>query len=215
MRRSFAMLRVVNDGRACGAKLFADAGRHVPLEFLAVETPPAHGVVRLDGSEYAYVPEPGFVGSDSFRLAASPARSIRFEVSVFAARPEDATRNPPAPRSGPPALPDTPIPWIGLQAQPISAEAAAGLGLGGPAGLLVTSVESGGPAARATLRPSDVVLAFNGTVLSGPDSLARAVQAASIGEAAPVEIWRDRQILKLLVEPAPAPGRASHPGPAD
>ncbi len=213
-RASVALLRVVNDGRACGAKLWADSGHHVPLEFLAVETPPAHGAVRVDGSEYAYVPEPDFVGADSFRLAAPPSHSIRFDVSVFPERPEIAGANPPHLRSAP-AAPEKPIPWIGLRAEPISREIAAELGMGGPAGLLVTGVDGNGPAARATLHPSDVVLAFNGTVLSDQGSLDRAVRGASIGEAAPVEIWRDRRILTLRVEPAQAPGRVSRPGAAE
>ncbi|MBV8612240.1 MAG: protein kinase, partial [Acetobacteraceae bacterium] len=86
---------------------------------------------------------------------------------------------------------ERPTPWIGLHVRPVSREDAAALGLGGPAGVLVTGVDSGGPAARASLRANDVLTAFNGTQLSDSGSLDRAVQQSTIGEPASVESWRD------------------------
>lgn len=124
-------------------------------------------------------------------------------------RPRFATASvPPAPPS--PAAP-APTAWIGLHVEPVSAETAARLGMGGPAGLLVTRVDDGGPAAKARLRPSDVVLAFNGTVLTNVESLIRAIRHMSIGDAARVEIWRDRRFsaLDVTTEPAPEPAVAT------
>jgi putative serine protease PepD len=59
--------------------------------------------------------------------------------------------------------------YLGLQAEPISANATA---VGGrDEGLLLTVVTSGGPAADAGLRVGDVLLAANGTGLSSTDQL--------------------------------------------
>ncbi len=222
---SVAVLRVVNDGQACGTTLWADSRRHIPLAALILAAPPAHGTVRLKGSEYAYVPAPGFTGPDSFRVEAPPSHSIRFDVTVFPPRNDQARNNfvptelagPNAPAPSPSGLAPAkkPTPWIGFHVAPLSGEVASELGLGGPAGVLVTSVDGGGPAEKARLRPRDVVLAFNGTVLSGPESLTRAVQAASIGDAATVEIWRDRRLMTLQIETGQAPTPAGRAGPAD
>jgi tRNA A-37 threonylcarbamoyl transferase component Bud32 len=127
-----------------------------------------------------------------------------------ATRPRLASVNP-LPAPPPPAPAQAPTAWIGLHVEPVSAETAARLGMGGPAGLLVTGVDSGGPAAKARLRPSDVVLAFNGTVLSGVDSLVHAVRQMAIGDAARVEIWRDRRLsaLQVTTEPTPTPAVAA------
>ncbi len=121
-------------------------------------------------------------------------------VAALNARPRRPPRSRPAPL-------DKPASWIGLHVEPVSGEVASELGLGGPAGLLVTSVDGGGPAVKAGIRPRDVVLAFNGAVLSGPGSLTRALQAASIGDAATIEIWRDRRLMTLRVETRQAPAR--------
>ena len=110
---------------------------------------------------------------------------------------------------------ERPTPWIGLHVRPVSREDAAALGLGGPAGVLVTGVDAGGPAARASLRPNDVLTAFNGTQLSDSDSLARAVQQSAIGEPASVESWRDGHFRRASVEPVQAPGHAERAEPTE
>ena len=81
--------------------------------------------------------------------------------------------------------------------------------------MLVTGVDSGGPAARASLRPNDVLTAFNGTQLSDSDSLDRAVQQSAIGEAASVESWRDGHFRRVSVDPVQAPGHAERADPSE
>ena len=54
---------------------------------------------------------------------------------------------------------------------------------GRPAGVTVASVERGGPAARAGLRPGDAVLAVNGDKVDSSRALIRAVAAVSPGSS--------------------------------
>jgi serine protease Do len=65
--------------------------------------------------------------------------------------------------------------------------------LGAPYGVVLQSVEASGPAARAGLRPGDVVTAINGKpVKSGPD-LVNPIAESPIGGQVQVSYVRDRQ----------------------
>lgn len=84
--------------------------------------------------------------------------------------------------------------WIGIRALP-SRE-----------GVLVGSVIAGSPAAKAGLRPDDVIIRVSGSPTRGPKELAAAVAQLGPGELALLEVIRERQPLSIKVLVGKTPG---------
>jgi serine protease Do len=79
---------------------------------------------------------------------------------------------------------------IGVAVQSVNQNLAQSFGLPRPEGALVSSVEQGAPAARAGLKPGDVILAWNGTPIDASGSLPILVADTAPGSLAKVKIWR-------------------------
>jgi putative serine protease PepD len=62
-----------------------------------------------------------------------------------------------------------------------------------PGGLYVTSVTPGGPTARASLQPGDIITALAGQPISGPDQLQESSLTNPPGTSVPVEFRRGNQ----------------------
>jgi serine protease Do len=71
--------------------------------------------------------------------------------------------------------------WLGVSLQPLDATLAGALGLTDASGALVSSVEAGGPAARAGLAAGDVVTRLDGRAIASPRELAAAIGTARPG----------------------------------
>jgi serine protease Do len=95
--------------------------------------------------------------------------------------------------------------YLGVMSQKLNPEMAAALKLARPAGALVAEVEPNGPAAKAGLKPGDVVTAVNGVVVDDPRALARQVAAIHPGSAATVAVQRDgaEQTLRMTAVALP------------
>jgi serine protease Do len=79
---------------------------------------------------------------------------------------------------------------IGVVIQEVTRELAESFGLPKAAGALVNSVEKGGPADKAGLEPSDVILKFDGKTVSSSSDLPRIVAHTRPGSKATIQIWR-------------------------
>src|SRR5215212_2708170 len=88
---------------------------------------------------------------------------------------------------------------IGVVIQPITKELADGFGLQKPLGALVNSVEKGGPAEKAGIEPGDVILRFDGKVVSSSEDLPRIVGGTKPGARVPVQIWRNKAARDVQV----------------
>jgi serine protease Do len=83
--------------------------------------------------------------------------------------------------------------WLGVRAQDVTPNIADAFGLPVSYGAIVAVVEPDGPAAHAGLQVGDVILKFGKQVPRDARALARIVSATTIGETAPVLVWRDRK----------------------
>jgi S1-C subfamily serine protease len=78
-----------------------------------------------------------------------------------------------------------------------------------PTGVLVISVESSGPAAKAGLREGDVMIEFNGLPIPTIDTLHKALTGDQIGARCSVTILRNTEKLTLDITPQETPTRAN------
>jgi serine protease Do len=101
--------------------------------------------------------------------------------------------------------------WLGVLLQPVSAEVAESLGLAGEGGSLVANVEPDSPAAKAGLKPGDVVLSLNGKPLENVKALARAVADTRPGTALTLEVSREHKSrdVQVVIGAPPGEGRVA------
>ncbi len=88
---------------------------------------------------------------------------------------------------------------MGVDLNEVSPDVAITLGLERPAGARVTAVHPDSPASAAGMQADDVVIRFNGTLVSDLDHLINLVSMAPIGEPAVVVVWRGREPVDLSV----------------
>jgi serine protease Do len=98
---------------------------------------------------------------------------------------------------------------IGITVSAATAEDQARLGLDGPTGAVVRRVLPGGPADRAGLEKDDVVLALQGSRVSGPEQLRWKASLAGVGSRVRLRLMRAKRELELYVLLGELPERHS------
>jgi serine protease Do len=89
--------------------------------------------------------------------------------------------------------------WLGVGIQPLTTELAHKFGVNEGEGVLVNEVFEKDPAALAGIKPGDVLIRIDGTLIDTPNRLSRVVAGLLPGATARVEIVRDQQRLMLDV----------------
>ncbi|MEW5727652.1 MAG: DegQ family serine endoprotease [Pseudomonadota bacterium] len=89
--------------------------------------------------------------------------------------------------------------WLGVRIQSVDDELAESVGLKKPHGALVASVNDNGPAAKAGIRPGDVILTFDGRDIEEMRKLPRVVAETAINKKVDVEVWRDGRLQTVQV----------------
>lgn len=91
--------------------------------------------------------------------------------------------------------------WLGVNIQSVSEDIASSLNVEPGRGALVASVAPGGPAAKAGIKPGDVIVRFAGKVVRSVRALPRIVAQTAHGSTVDVEVARDgkRQVLAVVV----------------
>ncbi len=87
--------------------------------------------------------------------------------------------------------------WLGVRLANLTPPIAERAGYRGESGAVVTRLTPDGPAARAGLRPGDVVVRFNGADVRDSRALTRMVGDSAVGSTVPIEIVRDGQHLTV------------------
>jgi S1-C subfamily serine protease len=78
--------------------------------------------------------------------------------------------------------------------------------VGRDSGIELVQIVEGSPAARAGLRPEDIVLEVGGLPMSTMEDLQRLMVGDAIGKAAPVLVYRNGRLLTLHLTPIELPG---------
>ena len=89
---------------------------------------------------------------------------------------------------------------IGVVIQEVTAELAESFGLDAPRGALVNRVEKGGPAQKAGIEVSDVILKFASEDVESSNDLPRIVGQTKPGSIVEVELWRDGKLKTLTIK---------------
>ncbi|KFN47616.1 Do family serine endopeptidase [Arenimonas metalli] len=103
---------------------------------------------------------------------------------------------------------------LGVRIQDVDRERLAEFGLDRPVGAFVDSVENGSAAARAGIRPGDVITRFNGREIGRSAELPPMVGAMPPGSRASVTLMRDGKPLDLVVTLAALDTAAAPPAPS-
>jgi S1-C subfamily serine protease len=100
-------------------------------------------------------------------------------------------------------------PWLGARLQAVTPDIAESLGLRSPTGALVASVVPNGPAARAGLKSSDLIVAVDGQTIDDPNAFDYRFATRPLGGTAQVDVQRSGRPVRLTValETAPDAGR--------
>ncbi|HEY7542489.1 MAG TPA: Do family serine endopeptidase [Methylomirabilota bacterium] len=95
--------------------------------------------------------------------------------------------------------------WLGVSIQPLTPELARSFGSKDAKGVLINEVMPDSPAARAGLKPGDILLEFEGRPMEGPGDLQRAVGLFSPERSAKVKILRDQTEKTVEIKIGQAP----------
>lgn len=96
-------------------------------------------------------------------------------------------------------------PWLGATLQDITGDIARAMGLERATGALVGSVMAGSPAARAGLKPGDVITAVDGRDASDPQAVLYRFATKGIGSNAELNVINAGRSRKVQVALMPAP----------
>ncbi|HTT38026.1 MAG TPA: DegQ family serine endoprotease [Burkholderiales bacterium] len=109
---------------------------------------------------------------------------------------------------------------LGVSAQDVDERLAEAFGLSKPAGALVTSVDPGGPAARAGIESGDIILKLDGKDIASSSELSQSIAGTEPGKRVKLEVWHrnavnefDISLGEVAVEPTPQPPRARPTAP--
>lgn len=89
--------------------------------------------------------------------------------------------------------------WLGMSATDINAETQAALNLPSATGVLVQSIEEGGPADKAGLKVGDQIIAINGTALDTRYQANRVIFGSGVGDVLMMKVNRKDKLIDLKV----------------
>jgi S1-C subfamily serine protease len=97
--------------------------------------------------------------------------------------------------------------WIGIAVQnvPLPRRIVYEYKLAANSGVMATSVDPDGPAARAGMRDGDIILSFAGETISAINELHKALTSDRVGKPQPVLVLRGVSLADLTVTPAARP----------
>ena len=95
--------------------------------------------------------------------------------------------------------------WVGIEPMALTPELAETFGLKATEGVLITGVLQNGPAAKAGLRPGDLLVKVSGHTVATVGEVLTQVAALTPGQRVAFEVLRRNETLTLQVTPAQRP----------
>jgi serine protease Do len=89
--------------------------------------------------------------------------------------------------------------WLGVGIQPLTAELAKKFGVSDGDGVLVNEVFENDPAAKAGIRPGDVIVRIDGALVDSPNKLSRLIGTLTPGARAAIDVIRDLKPVTLTI----------------
>ncbi|GBF50256.1 trypsin-like serine protease [Leptospira ryugenii] len=96
-------------------------------------------------------------------------------------------------------------PWIGVSLSPINKEIADQLGLSSTEGAVVVERLGNSPAAKAGLRPSDVIIEIDGKPIKSPSDVQAVIASSKIGKRIEIKIIRNKNEVLTTITPEQKP----------
>jgi Trypsin-like serine proteases, typically periplasmic, contain C-terminal PDZ domain len=95
--------------------------------------------------------------------------------------------------------------YIGVGMSPLTEDIAKKLGLNNNQGVLVGNVIKDGPAAKAGVRPGDVITMIDDKVIAEGSSLVQTINSKKIGTSVKVTVWRNKakEIITVTIRERP------------
>jgi len=90
--------------------------------------------------------------------------------------------------------------WLGLTIAEVTADKAKEFKLPAERGVLLTEVEADSPAAKAGLKPNDVVTEYNGQRIEGTAQFRRLVRETPAGRTVQLTVWREGRAQRISVQ---------------
>jgi serine protease Do len=103
--------------------------------------------------------------------------------------------------------------WLGVVIQEVTKELADSFGLPKPQGALIASIEKGGPADKAGLEPSDIILKFDNKPVNSSIDLPRIVAAVKPGTKVGIQVWHKGATKDVSLTVAEFPADKDKPPP--
>jgi serine protease Do len=104
--------------------------------------------------------------------------------------------------------------WLGVSIQPLTSDLAKSFGAKDTKGVLISDVVPDSPAAKAGLKPGDIVLEYEGKKVEAPADLQRAVGLTNPSQDAHVKVWREQSEKTVTIKVGEAPEEREARGPA-
>jgi serine protease Do len=105
--------------------------------------------------------------------------------------------------------------WLGVSIGIVEKEMAEAMGLDKARGALVQTVNDGGPAVNAGIKPGDIILKFDGRDVPDNRSLPRMVAETPIGKKVAVDLFRNGQAKTVTLEVGRLPDDPGKPSKPD
>jgi len=101
--------------------------------------------------------------------------------------------------------------WIGVEPQDLTPELAQYFGTGSQDGVVITGVLQNGPAAKAGIRPGDVIVQVNSRAIGNVSELLSTVASLQPGTKAQLQVWRRQGLTDISVTPSQRPSPRQRP----